>query len=358
MLRSLALIASAAAAAAAPLPFVPGNVVALRADSSAGARDKASAPAFLDEISLAPGAARGTVKQSIALAAQKGAPGVFGPQASLELGVSQSQGGLARSSSGALLTFMGNNPDAPPPVFTIAVCNASGVCDTSGQTGAALGDNNGRSSVSDDGLTFWSTGTNGVEVEVCTPGAGCAQTMIQEDVNFRALTLAQNTLYGTSQTKGFSGLVSFGAVALPLAPAAAVSVFNPVPASGKYEPQALRFIASDKLLIADTYAKGDGGIGFFTFVEHGWSLNSTLAASGHAHWIEYDACTATVFFIADPAGTSTKFSPTTVSAVSLNTTTGVWGSPTLLASAPAGSIWQCLAMAPWTGGAGKCPPPQ
>jgi hypothetical protein len=254
---------------------------------------------------------------------------------------------------------MGNDPDATPLVFALASCNASGVCDVSGRGSAALGDNNGRSSVTEDGLSFYSCGTNGLELEACSPGAGCVATMIQDAVNFRALAIAGGGLFGTSQSKGFAGLVGFGG-GLPRAATPAESIFNPVNEDGsKFEPQALKMLSNTTVLIADTSAKGAGGISLFSFVAGEWALNSSFAGTGHAHWFEYDACTGTVFFIADPAGAGAgdKFSPTTIASVPLSAA-GVWGSAaTVIATAQAGEQFMGLAMAPWTGGAGKCPPP-
>lgn len=354
------------------LPFTPGNIVALRAgptpDGSA-LNSGYSYQAYLDELSTDP-YTYGQVVQTVALPSSQSQITVPG-QRVLTLQTSQSQGGLSRSENGEFLSFMGWTADvalsstASSSEFTVAVCYPEGYCDTATGSptytvgGKGIGGNNARSAVTNDGVNFWLTGTNGVEFaqrpgasSTCQAvGPGCS-TMIQTATNVRALTIFENKLYASSQVSGYQGLSSF-AVPLPTSATPLVNAFT-LPA---VVPQDIHFINATLLLLADLSVAGTGGLKLYSSASGSWVQLDNLkdpdsATAWSIHWFAYDSCSATVYFQSelDSANTATDIWSAKVDLIK-----GTFYNVLYLNAAPPNSIYQGVAMSPWYGGAKNCP---
>jgi hypothetical protein len=348
-----------------PRPFTPGNLAVLRFGPnnnypSVGAYPS-QMPIYIDEISTAT-TTWGTIIQTIWLPYTAALASSLCPLCNVITGQkSQSQGGLSRSENKQFLSFMGwqapisNAAAATNNPFTIAFCNASGICDTSTTSlGASigLGGNNARSSVTVDGTQFWSCGTNGLEMEYrpntpnC-PGAGPCNTLIFSSLaaNPRSMRIFNNNLYFDQQLTP-DGLYRFDG--LPTAE-------SPVPPEnlqdGIGSSFAFAFPDNNTLLVADqtsTNVSVAAGVSVYkgnVLTDGPYTLQQIITnptVGNRAQHLEYDSCSGTIYFTDDTATVTTQ----TKIWASTRGSNGVWTAATLLAQAPANSQFKGVAMVP------------
>jgi hypothetical protein len=270
---------------------------------------------FLDEISLN-SRSFGVVIQSIALPTTAALP-----QNILTGQFSQSQGGLWRSENGQFISFSGWNAPVSSSAAgsstggTIAVCNYLGVCDTSITTNSAsnptpgIGGNNMRSSVTNDGINFWTTGTNGLEYEIkpgtatCT-GASSCNTLIQPfgntSFNYRSMVLQNGQMYATTQGSPIYGVITYGLPnpTTPNGTTPSTVILTPNGASSQIH--GLTFVNNSNTLVYGDRASGVNGGGITAFSRASpdvpYVLQWSYPITNGAQYVYYDSCSNRIYF--------------------------------------------------------------
>jgi hypothetical protein len=312
-----ALLASAFAA-----PFGGGNLVSLRFGPNGASGAVGQGPIYLDEISLNP-TTWGVVIQTIAL---PGTLPLTGNQNVITGEFSQSQGGLWRSENGRYISFSGWNASVSVSTAggtgsgTIAYCTYDGVCDTSITTNSAsvvppgIGGDNMRSSVTNDGINFWTSGTKGLEYEIkpgtpsCVGPRSC-NTLIEpvngaSAFNYRSMVLQNGQLYATTQGSPIYGVITYG-LPNPTTPnGTAPTTLFLAPNGAASQIHGLTFVDANTIVYGDRSAgTSGGGITSYSRVNAAapFTLQWQYVIATGAQYVYYDPCTLRIYFTSTEA---------------------------------------------------------
>jgi hypothetical protein len=365
----IAIISHAIAA-----PFGGGNLVALRFGPNGVSGSVGQGPVYLDEISLNP-LTFGVVIQSIAL---PNTLPLTGNQNMITGEFSFSQGGLWRSENGQYISFSGWNTTvsaSTPGVTgsgTIAVCSYDGVCDTSITTNSAtavppgIGGDNMRSSVTNDGINFWTSGTKGLEYEikpatVLCPGLRSCNTLIEPvngaaAFNYRHMVLQNGQLYASTQGSPIYGIVTYG-TPNPTTPngTSPTTVFL-APTGAASQIHGFAFVNQNTIVYGDRAAgTSGGGITAFSRVNASspFTLQWQYVIATGAQYVHYDPCTGRIYFTSTEASSNFIYYIPYSATLPTAQPVVVWGNVT-------GSFIRGMVMTPVapTAHAGACYTPQ
>ncbi len=280
-LRFLAAVAALAAAAAAQAPFTIGNLVVARVGDGTSTLSSATAPVFLDEYTPA-----GVLVQSLALPT---APNGNNRQFTFR-GGSSSEGFLTVSTNGLYLMLAGY--DVPPgaavalteqaPASTtnrvVARIDLSGQIDTTTALGDAYNGSptiagNFRSVVSEDGQSFWlsgtgATGSAGVRYVAALGDTTSLTLQAGAPSNTRVASVYDGQLYTTSASTVYLGVVKVGD-GLPTTAGQTTTLLTGFPTTGGTAASSAYdffFADPDTLYVADDNAVNStiGGINKWT----------------------------------------------------------------------------------------------
>jgi len=331
--------------APAELAVTPGNLVVERIGNGSNALNNAATPVFLDVFNP-----DGTVAApSIALPGSASRP-TSAPFNLMGSGTATSEGLLTRSVNGLCLQMPGYNgiPEEAGIVGstntrTIGVVKRAGAVDTSLSL-AMFSGNNFRSIVSVDGTAFWAAGTSSSQGVVYVNGSSVTTL---STANARAINIFNNQLY-YSTGKDTIGIYALGN-GLPTSGSQSASLVIMVggsPFAFQINPVlGVAYVADDR-----TIANG-GGIIKYASSGGTWSSVYTLGTTtGSA--TNYGARGLTVDWTgANPiiyATTAEDSANRLIRIVDTNASAGA----TLVAAAPANTVFRGLDFAPGVGAAG------
>lgn len=335
-------------------PFTAGNIVVYRVGNGTETLANTGNSVFLDEFAPAGGAP----VQSLALPTT-----VSGANRQLiASGTATSEGSLTRSADGRFLVLTGYGRDlngtgsltasaAADVNRIIGRVDASGVIDTTtALTDAATG-NNPRSAASATGSDFYIVGGTG-GVRYTTLGATTStQINAGTTVNFRTVNIFGGQLYASSDTAtGSPTIVAAVGTGLPTTAGQTLNNLPGIPVSADAGANAYNFFFADLnagvagvdvLYIADE----ETGIRKFSLVGGTWTANGAIGGNPD----DYRGITG----IVNGANVTLYAVRTGNELVSLIDNTGynvtIGGTPTVLATAPTGTAFRGVALAP-TGG--------
>ena len=269
----------------------PTDFLVLRVGDGVAALSSASTAGFLEHHNLDGTTAGTTVNLPVAVSGAN-KPLTFA-------GTSTSEGGLSLSGDGHYVTMAGYA--AAPGVAAIAgttsaVNNrvvgrldatliASTGLDTSTVFPAAFSAANIRSATTNDGTSFWASGSAGA-VEYISFGGVTATQLNTTPTNIRFLHVIGGQLYGTSGSGAFVNVFSVG-TGLPTMSGQAATSFPGMPVASGPSPYSFVLLdrnaavaGLDTLYVADDRAVGvnTGGIQKWTFDGTTWTLIKTLTA--------------------------------------------------------------------------------
>ena len=328
--------------------FTSGNIVVYRVGRG-GSDTLASTgnAVFLDEFTTS-----GTLVQSVGLPTT--ASGGSNPL--VASGVAASEGQLDRSVDKQYLLLTGYDSTLPA-ASSLASSAAATVPrvigrvkgDGSIDTTTALTDfsdgDNPRSATSADGTNLYGVGNSG-GVRYATLGSTTSTQINMDSVNNRYVTLFDGQLYISSQKAPAEGVDTVG-TGEPTMSGATATVLTGFPALGKPEAFVLADLSGGTVLyVADDTA----GIQKFSLVSGTWTANGTAGTGTDL----YNGLTASVSGDTVTLYTTRKGSELAqlVDGTGFNMT--LTGTPSLIATAAAGTAFRGVALAPE--GGGKIPP--
>jgi hypothetical protein len=364
LLTAAASAWAVAAAAGQAVPFTQGNLVVLQAGDAVTALSSAAAPMFLQEIRISDGA----IIQTIALpTAVNGAHRAF-----TGTGTSTTEGGLALSVDGRFLLAGGY--DAAPGTASVGTSLTATVnrvvariaADGTVDTTTALSDTSFNASAfrgvaSTDGTQLWMSGDSSAaanrSVRYTTFGSSSSTQILAAGINGRLVNIFDGQLYLSTMSGAFRGVNRVG-TGLPTTPATETLTllpgFDPSTTSTQ-DTEDFLFADSTTLYVCDQRSAGlAGGAGLqkwtFDSGTNTWTLAYTLTTG----------LTATVRHVTAQTvgGQFTLFCTTADAAAGGNklvsvVDTGAGSAFTLVAQAPALTLWKGVDFAP----AGATPPP-
>ncbi|MBZ5734398.1 hypothetical protein K8Z61_07800 [Nocardioides sp. TRM66260-LWL] len=375
-----ATVALSTAAVAVPLlsqpgaqaaAFTGGNLVVYRVGDGSTPLTNAAAPVFLDEVS-----STGAKRQSLALPVT-GTAGTDTPYALTATGQGRSEGLLARSGDGRFLAVTGYdapvgttgpaagdatttslaNTDPTTVGRTVAIVGGDGAIDTTTRVLGADAPKIVRSAVT-DGTNVWVTGGNGGVLATTIGGTTATRVAGDATSNLTALTVQGGQLFSGGVLADRLAAVGTGT---PTAAPASGSGLTDVPglsanllaygyAFADLTDQGYAGTALDTLYVADASRRG-GTLDKYAFDGQSWSLAGYLDVPGISG------------LVADVRNGSVSLAVTTPAALQLVTdaqgaarTGFAPAAPTTLASAPTGTEFRGVALAP-TGVLNPPPPP-
>lgn len=335
--------------------YTAGNLVVLRAGDGSAALSSAATPVFLVEYSPTSGSAVNTLAMPTT---------VSGANARLTIsGSAGSEGALSRSADGRYLTLVGYDA----ATATSGVASATGVSRVVGRVdyarsintttvlpqSVAYTANNIRSAVSNDGTQFWTAGTGSGSsggVRYTTLGATDGGIQVSTSpTNTRVVNIYDGQLYITSSTGSFTGVSSVG-TGLPTSTSQITTLkVGETSTNGPYAFVFLDRDASvpgvDVLYIADQ----SSGILKFSFDGSVWTARGSVTgvATGLTGAINGNAVDLYVTVGTGAGNTLYKVSDaaTNTAAITGNGT-AITAAGTLIATAPANTVFRGVAFAP------------
>ena len=322
--------------------FTPGNIVVYRVGDGAAALTNAATAGFLDEYTTA-----GVLVQSIPLPTA-----VSGSDKRVtNAGTSTSEGLLTRSTDGQYVLVTGYDAavgTAGIAATTAAVANRTVArIDYNGtiNSSTALTDfasaGNARGAISTNGTDIWVSGSNS-GVRYTTLGGTTSVQLSTAPTNIRSVNIFNNQVYMTSGSGAFFGISTVG-TGLSTTSGQTTTVLPGFPTTAGPSPYGFSINATgDIAYVADDRAVASGG-GIQKWVLSGgtWTLSYTLGTAGTtgcrgltvdwsgANPVIYATCTET---------SATRFVK--------NTDLGAGSVASLLATAPANTVWRGVAFAP------------
>jgi len=275
--------------------FTASNLVVLRVGDGAAALTSAAAPVFLDEYTKAGGLVQ-TIPMPIADSGSN--------QILTVAGSSTAEGALNRSYDGRFLTLAGY--DAAPATLAVAgtasattnrivgMVDANGTVDTTTRISDSYSAANLRSSVTNDGTGFWTTGSNSGVRFVTLGSAGTTTSISTTLTNMRVANIYPGyngfpspQLYISASSGTFQGVSTVGSGLPTTGPQTTTALPGFPTAAG---PSAYAYIfydldagvaGVDTLYVADdrTAAAG-GGIQKWTYNGTTWTLAYTMNGGG------------------------------------------------------------------------------
>lgn len=334
--------------------FTGGNLVVYRVGDGSTALTNAAAPVFLDEFTPA-----GTKVQSLALPTT-----ASGDAAALTAaGLSRSEGLLATSGDGAFLAVTGYdapvgtlgpaagtatssslaNTDTTSVPRTVAVVDGDGTIDTSTTISGATAPKIIRSAVT-DGSRVWVTGGNG-GISTTQIGSGTVSTVAgTADSNFTALSIQGGQLWAAGVLANRLAAVGTGTPS----GSATLTPIEGLPATLLTYGYALLDLTSasyagtgvDTLYLADASKRG-GTLDKYSYDGTAWKLVDFIDVPGISGLVaDQDGASVSIavttpselLLVTDPSGaSSTTFDP---------------AAPTVLSTAPTGTEFRGVALAP------------
>lgn len=336
---SVSLLASVAGAG----PLTPGNLVVYRVGTGATALSANGQAAFFDEFSVS-----GALLQSISLpTAASGSNRTYAAN-----GTANAEGHLVRSRDGRFLTVAGYEVALGAATNTstsnrvIARLDLSGNVDTSTAIATTYNAANIRSVATDDGSSFWTTGSSG-GIQYTTFGSSGPATQVSTapgNGNGRALNIFGNDLWVGAANSGFNGV---GPVS-PSFPTSAGATAAPIPGVAGTGFSAHDFFVADldaNVPGIDTIYFGDDsatnlGLNKFTFDGTTWSFAWRIAVpsatpSGNPTSVRH------LTGVVDPSGAVTIFATTGGPGTAENSANRL----VMLTDVGATSTWMTLATA-------------
>ena len=327
-------------------PFKAGNIAVCRVGSGSGALQNSATAVFIDEYSPV-----GVLVQSIALPTA-----VNGSQRRLTAsGTAVSEGSIQLSSDRKVLTLAGY--DANPGTATIASTSsgivnrtvafveADGTIDTSTAVTSFNGQNI-RSAVSSDGTGAWLCGGNSGIIYVPRSNGLASTTVSFTSASNRSVDIFGGQLYLSSG----SGTLRIGSVGsgLPRLTGASIQTVPGGPGTAADPYQFVMFDLDPAVAGLDTLYTADdteitGGIQKYALVNGSWILRGNVGASGTLANIRG--------LTGQAAGTVvTLYAANAARLVTLTDSSGyngnVSGSPILVATAPANTVFRGVDFAP------------
>lgn len=333
-MRPFPFLSTALLAVCASAQFTPGNLVVLRVGDGVAALSNASTAMFLDEYSTS-----GALVQSVAMPTV--AAGTNLPVTCS--GTATSEGNLQLSENGLWLTFGGYN--AAPGVASIAATasatyprviarvDMNGVVDTSTSTTSFTGGNI-RSVATADGVNFYAGGSNSA-LQYLPLGATVSTALTTAPTNMRTVQTYGGNLYCSSASGSYLSISQIG-TGLPNTAGTTVTALPGIPNVSGLSHYDFWFADANTLYVADDRALvSNGGILKYALVSGAWTLQYTLSTGLTA------SCRGLTGV--NNGGVVTLFATTATTAVNSLVTvtdTGVASPFTVIATAPAATVWR------------------
>jgi hypothetical protein len=340
-----ALVLGLAGGAASAGPFQPDSLVVYRAGDGVAPLTNAAAPVFLDEYSPA-----GLLVQSIPLPTLGSGPN----RALTAQGTATLEGLINRSTDGRFLLISGYDATvgtATPANATAATVNrVVGIFDALGtvNTSTALTDwsdgGSPRSVISIDGSNLWLVGAAG-GVRLTTPGSITSSDVSTTVVNLRHVDIFGGQLYISTASTSPGAVMRIAQVGTgtPTTPGQTMTSLPGVPTSGGSPVGFFMADLSTSVTGLDTLYVADDGAGLlkYSLVDGTWTANGTVGVNAN----DFRGVTGAVggsgltLYLSGPSAIS-RF----VDITGYNGT--VSGSATVLANAPANTLFKGMDFAP------------
>lgn len=328
------------------LPFTSGNIVVYRVGR--GGSDTLSSTGnavFLDEYTTS-----GTLAQSVGLPTT--ASGSNHPL--VASGTAASEGQLGRSVDKQYLLLTGYDSTIPAGSVlssslaatvprVVGLVKGDGTIDTTTALTDFSDGDNPRSAASTDGTNLWAVGNSG-GVRYATLGSTTSTQLNMDSVNNRYVTLFDTQLYISSQ-KLTTRIATVGSGEPTMSPQTATNLTGITMGT----PEAFVFAdlsGGQVLYVADDTA----GIEKFSLVSGTWTANGTAGTGTDL----YNGLTASVSGDTVTLYATRKASELAQLVDSTGFNVSLSGTPSLVATAPMGTAFRGVALAPESGG--KVPP--
>jgi hypothetical protein len=329
--------------------FTPGNLAIYRVGNGTETLANTGNTVFIDEYTPA-----GSLVQSIQLPNSGG-------NSLVANGTSTSEGGLSLSGDGNFLLLAGYGPAAIPAASSLQAAtgatvnrvvgriDGSGTIDTSTRLSDFASGSSPRSAASTDGTDLWVAGGAG-GVRYATLGSTTSTQLAATPTNLRHLTIADGQLYVSSQS-GSTRLATVG-TGIPTTAGQTITNLPGAGISSLTSPYGSFFAdlsagvpGVDTLYVADD---GASGLQKFSLVGGSWVSNGIIGVDAD----DYRGVTGivsgtTVSLFVTRKGGGTAAGGELVSLVDASGYNGAFaGTPTLLASASAGTSFRGIAKTP------------
>ena len=339
--------------------YTPGNLVVLRTGDGATALSSAAAPVNLVELTPA-----GTIVNTLAIPTTAAGSNY----ALAQSGSASSEGALNLSADGRYLVLVGY--DAAAGTATVAsnatynrvvgrvaqdrTINTTTIL----QNASAYGSNNFRSAVSNDGTQFWTAGTGanaGVRYVTLGNNSGGGTQLSSAPTNTRVVNIVNGQLYVTAATTSYQSVAIVG-TGLPTTSGQTTTILPGLPtAAGSPASNPYAYVLLDRdptvagvdlLYVADQ----TNGVLKYSFDGTTWTARGSVTGVATGLTGFYNCATSTVelYVTSGSAAGNTIYKLSDAAASTASVTGSITAAGTLLATAPANTVFRGVAFAPGT----------